>query len=601
MQLEFLCNLKLPSLVKQRLGVLPPNLQEIYEENYSQKLESYQEEERRVVQNMFRFLLCAREELHTGGLLQALSVLDPENPSLSPDVLLDLCFNFIDIDYQLDVFRFAHLSVREYLEARDDYERTINHALAAQCCVRLLSSAEVVERYEFVSHVFAAWYTRVREDFPSWYFSDSEDLSTLEMEKASMTAFESNVKDLVRPKLITPIEHTRPLTEFHKYACFHWAFHLADSGHFRLACPLKDLSYAFMMDHQHATSKAYSVWREDASHQYYSLDPRDWKSLEELRGALGIDVLVQSFDPYNVSGPWVAARGTAWGTLGDSFPVDCPVVADYLFAACVWGFGDLLDIRIRAGLNFTNGQVGHYSGRALFTATEFGNYTAVRLLLEQGADVEWRDINGRTALCQSVIVRSMQTCKALLEGGADPGISDYQGNGPLCWAAYNSDLEMMKLLLKYESSINVIDIRFSGRPLVCAVTYGGLEVVQMLLNNGADPNIYDDWYDSALHWAAMKRDLGTMRILFNYGARAPTKLKRSRVNRLPTTRMQDPVTKLLQEHGCTFEDEDEFEPKEKDQVPASILGGLATITGGYGTNYLGTAEHMPIQRYEAGR
>ena len=595
MQLEFLCSLRVPSLVKQRLGMLPPNLQKIYEENYSQKLESYQEEERRIVVNAFRFLLCVRGKLHTGGLLQALSVFNPENPPLSPDLLLDLCFNFIDVDHQLDVFRFAHLSVREYLEAKTDYERTSNHALAAECCVRLLASAEIIERYEFVDHFYTP--------FP---FGNLGFLPFLE--RAFETVAQNGVKSLVRPKLVTPTEDTL-LTEFHKYACVHWAFHLASSGGFRIACPLKDLSYTFMMDHQYATSKAYCVWSEDTCRHWYSLDRVDKKLMEELLGALGIDGIFsakESFNPKEFSDQWrgggtgqAAAGGDAARLCNEPCAVKYSIAADYLFAACVWGFGDLLEIRIRAGLNFTNGQVLRYSGRALFTATKFGNYAAVRLLLEQGAVVEWTDFDGRTALCQSVIARSLPTCEALLERGADPGISDKQGNTPLCWAVYNSDLEMMKMLLRYEAGINGKDGHFSNRPLVCAVAYGGLEVAQVLLNHGADPNTYDDWYDSPLHCAAMKGDLEMMRMLLNYGARAPTNLKRSKGNRNPYIQVQDPIiknaTNLLREHGCTFEDEDEDEPEleEKDQVSASIIQGsaymgsasiiqgLASITGGY--------------------
>ena len=449
--------------------MLPPNLQKIYDENYSQKLDSYQKEERQIVKNAFRLLLCAQEKLSTDGLVKALSVLDPENPPLSPGLLLDLCFNFINIDSELDVFRFAHLSVREFLESKSDYDRTGNHALAAECCLRLLSSAEVVERYKSVRHVFPAWYTWDRElDFPC-------------LERAFETVVESDIKGPVRPKLILPTEHTRLLQEFHKYACIHWAFHLASSGDFRLACPLKDLSYAFMMDHHYATSKAYCVWSEDAYHYWYRLDHVKRESLEEFFGALGIDGIFrakESFSLKEISNPsgGLFAVGVTAGLLDDPLPADCPVAADYLFAACVWGFGDLLEIRIRAGLNPTNGQVVHYSGRALFTATKFGNYTAVRLLLEQGADVGWKDTNGRTALCQSVIARSLQTCEALLESGADPGISDKQGNTPLCWAVYKSDLEMMKMLLRYEAGMDGKDGRFCNRPLLCAIATGGLEV-----------------------------------------------------------------------------------------------------------------------------
>ena len=539
MQLEFLRSLRLPSSVKQRLGALPPNLYKIYDENCSQKLESYQEEERRIVEGAFRFLLCAQGKLKTRGFLKALSVLDPENGPLSPDVLLDLCFNFIDIDYQLDVFRFAHLSVREYLEARNDYDQTSNHALAAECCLRLLCSYEVVERYKFIG--------------------------------------------LVRPKPITSdypyfwSESYRLLTEFHGYACIHWAFHLASSGNFRMASPLKELSYAFMMDHQNVTSKAYCVWSKDTWHHRYR-----WafsgKPVVELFSALG----------YAVKNP----------------------VADYLFAACVWGSDELMEKRIRAPR--ISGEVIYDSGKALSIATKFGRYTAVQLLLEHGASLEWVDHWGRTALPCSVSARSLQKCQVLVE--IDAGhTANNDGKTPLGWAVMNSDLEMTRMLLRYGACVEAgnslsrkgplaigiknggveiaqillekgadpnardlidrapllftvkktdLEMKRSRYGLATAIKNGAVELAQVLLDHGADPNEHHNRYDSPVWMAAKFGDLKMLRMLFNCGARAPTEYKFSEDKKYPlfVSYFNADVAKLLQEHGCTFEEE--FEPEE---------------------------------------
>ena len=189
------------------------------------------------------------------------------------------------------------------------------------------------------------------------------------------------------------------------------------------------------MDHQHATSKAYCVWSEDAYHHWYSLDHVNKKSLEVLLWTLGIDG----------SGAKECFSPNASGFLReDLITENYPLTADYLFAACVWDFGDLLEIRIRAGLNPTNGQVVDDSGKALFIATTFGNYTALRLLLEQGADVQWKDTGGVSALYQSVFARSLQICEVLLEKGAAPGTEDDHGGTPLCEAVYTRDLKMTR-------------------------------------------------------------------------------------------------------------------------------------------------------------
>ena len=498
MQLEFLCSLKLPSLVKQRLGLLPPNLQKIYDENYSQKLDSYQEEERQVVKNAFRLLLCAEKRLSTGGFLKALSVLDPENSPLSPDSLLDLCFNFLDVDTQLNVFRFAHLSVREYLESKGDYGLTGNHALAAECCVRLLSSDEVVKRGASVRHIATDETTG-----PTFW------------------------------------ENTAPrLTNFHEYACIHWSFHLARSGDLRLTSPLKDTSYAFMMDHQQATSDAYWVWSRDA---YWCCHHMSYSEYNGLRHEL------------------------RWA-------ISSHVAADYLFAACVWGFRDILQIRIRAALNPINGQVIHDSGRALALAANFRRVTAVRLLLEYGADPKWSSL-GRISLTVSVIERSPDIFQSMFPNHS----ADDEVITPLTWAVKNGDLDMTRMLLKRRSSFwlgrEATKIaRECGasdeRPLLQqAIQTGRKDIAWLLLENGADPNAGYNWWGSPVWFAAGEGDLDILRMLFCWGARAPTEYKENKSKSYPLSLVQEclnaDVVQLLQEHGCTFERELGLKDPEK--------------------------------------
>ena len=507
-------------MVKQRLGALPPNLYKIYDENYSQKLGSYEEEEKRIVESAFRFLLCAQERIDTKAFLKALSVLDPVNSPLSPDSLLDLCFNFIIIDSQLDVFRFAHLSVREYLEAKGHYEQTRNHAFAAECCVKYLSSDEVVTRYGFDAHIVTEK-NLDSEHLPyvrTPYFADSE------VPGAIIAPTDGSLRE----------DHVLLHTEFHRYACILWAFHLAESGNFRLTSPLKDISYAFLMDRQQATSVAYWVWNKDAYYYWRGMDDNEYMGMREKLC-------------------WALARSPA---------------ADYLFAACLWGFEDLLEIRIRAALNPVNGELIYDSGRALFIATKFERYTAVRLLLKHGADLNWRNVLGRTALHQSVVGRSPQICQAILEKGADPSAHDVRVTTPLSLAVKNGDVEITSILLRYGSSasVDVGDGRFGQiTPLEVAARDGAVEIARLLLNHGADPNIYHNWYDSPLWYAAIKGNLELLRVLFDCGAHAPTEFRNSFGRRISSSLAQDgfstDVVRLLQEHGFPSEDELELEER----------------------------------------
>ena len=59
------------------------------------------------------------------------------------DQLLDLCCNFVIYDDKMDVFRFAHRSVQEFLETLPQFSPTTLHSLAAEyCLIYIMSRAE---------------------------------------------------------------------------------------------------------------------------------------------------------------------------------------------------------------------------------------------------------------------------------------------------------------------------------------------------------------------------------------------------------------------------------------------------------------------------
>ena len=54
--------------------------------------------------------------------LIAVTISSVEDIGLSKETLLTLCFNFVVYDGNVNFFRFAHFSVREYLESKTNYE-----------------------------------------------------------------------------------------------------------------------------------------------------------------------------------------------------------------------------------------------------------------------------------------------------------------------------------------------------------------------------------------------------------------------------------------------------------------------------------------------
>jgi len=65
-------------------------------------------------------------------------------PDIKPPVLQKLCHTFVSIDNQLNVVRFAHLSVREYLETKTDFMERLPDYMASETCLAYLSRSKSI-------------------------------------------------------------------------------------------------------------------------------------------------------------------------------------------------------------------------------------------------------------------------------------------------------------------------------------------------------------------------------------------------------------------------------------------------------------------------
>ena len=128
-----LCTLKFDDDIRENLGRLPPKLEELYAAVYA-KLTSHRGKlGRSIIENTFKWLLSARRTLDASKFLWAVALnLDTH---VDMESILDLCHNLVIHDEGLDIFRFAHLSVREFLEKRSEFSQKSCNALAAENCL----------------------------------------------------------------------------------------------------------------------------------------------------------------------------------------------------------------------------------------------------------------------------------------------------------------------------------------------------------------------------------------------------------------------------------------------------------------------------------
>jgi ankyrin repeat protein len=153
---------------------------------------------------------------------------------------------------------------------------------------------------------------------------------------------------------------------------------------------------------------------------------------------------------------------------------------------------------------------------ALMWAAAEGNVDAVRLLLDAGADVAQQSNSGFTALLFSALHAEVGTLRVLLEHGADPNDITGDGTSALNVAIVNANYAAAALLLDQGANPNLPDPRASplhtiawlrkpgstgdagvgSLPPTAPLTSGdvtALELAQMLIDHGADPNVRIDW------------------------------------------------------------------------------------------------------------
>jgi len=135
MQLQYLCSFSMDPDIQKCLRQLPPDLDTLYAKLYNVLSNKPGEFKMVIFRNVLSWLLYTQRTLESTEFLAVVStipLISKDTVSISRDLVLKLCNNFVVFNAQLDTFRFAHLSVREFLERRQEYISTATNTLAAE-------------------------------------------------------------------------------------------------------------------------------------------------------------------------------------------------------------------------------------------------------------------------------------------------------------------------------------------------------------------------------------------------------------------------------------------------------------------------------------
>ncbi|KAL8393432.1 hypothetical protein RB595_003271 [Gaeumannomyces hyphopodioides] len=136
----------------------------------------------------------------------------------------------------------------------------------------------------------------------------------------------------------------------------------------------------------------------------------------------------------------------------------------------------------------------------LHYAAKSGHAEAISTLLDQGASINAVNKQHETPLFCAAYGGHVGAAKALLNGGSDVTLCRTDGWSPLHAAADN--VEMSALLILHESDVNLPEDTGSS-PMHFAVRWDHSETVQLLLENGGDPNMADHDETTPFHRALL--------------------------------------------------------------------------------------------------
>ena len=157
----------------------------------------------------------------------------------------------------------------------------------------------------------------------------------------------------------------------------------------------------------------------------------------------------------------------------------------------------------------------------LFVASASDNEELIRVLVKNGAKVNFQNKQGVTALQTAVVNENVNAVKVLIELGADVNLENEIGYTPLHLGAEGDEVEIVRMLIEAGANLHAMEGVEGGTPLhrvVSIQAQGNVEIAKLLISYGADVNFQNDDENAPLHWACGNNKLTIIKILVEAGA-----------------------------------------------------------------------------------
>ncbi len=153
----------------------------------------------------------------------------------------------------------------------------------------------------------------------------------------------------------------------------------------------------------------------------------------------------------------------------------------------------------------------------LHIAAQEGHREIVSALLAAGANVNARAVENYTPLHLTAFKLDSETAQLLLAGGADVNLKRSDAYTAL-HIALKKRFDLVLSTAKMALSFSENEEGTSGVMTATVASHDGLPLIQLLLANGADPNLAGPQGNTPLHFAASNGDVEGVRLLLESGA-----------------------------------------------------------------------------------
>ncbi|KAL4918874.1 ankyrin repeat-containing domain protein [Aspergillus aurantiobrunneus] len=173
-----------------------------------------------------------------------------------------------------------------------------------------------------------------------------------------------------------------------------------------------------------------------------------------------------------------------------------------LFEAAIHGQKSMIQFLMRHGLKDLNMRMLPHGGTALHLAVSRDHEDVVRFLLEQGVDLDGRNMYRDAPLHVAARNGREKLVSLLLDGGADPDTEDARTLTPLWHAVDGGHLGVMKIILNRLPKCRVDGAGSGQSPLFRAVEMNFEPAARLLLKAGAR---IDRWHkpEPTSSWAPL--------------------------------------------------------------------------------------------------